>query len=169
MPYGPYIALTDYKWHIHKGHAFFLHETKYGVAASASFALCISTVAESEEEIHVYFGAMGTGGIKMQVFEDVAISTLLGYGTPITPHNHKRASLTAVLASMWLDPLTDKVSDWGTQIKEDWAGANRKVSGTVDAHEEMILSENTVYIINVESAGADNTITGYLHMYVDYS
>ena len=140
---------------IHEGECFLLEETKYGVAASASFALSVSTQTFTEEYLHIIFGGEGTGAIQFKVYEGVTVNG----GTPTIPHNSRRGSPKTISASMAIDPT---VSDYGTKLTEQWAGAGKQVGGKYRVEEGIVLDENTCYLFLIESDAVDNTISGWM-------
>jgi len=101
---------------------------------------------------HFELTAASTGFARIVLYEGVATSS---DGTPITPQNRNRNSLTASVISTYHTPtVTNYGSTWATKFIGG-EGFKTTIGGEKRGESEIILKQNTKYLI-LGTALADN-------------
>lgn len=158
------LETIDYAHHeIHAGSHFFANILT-SISSAASFSISIHT-PNTTKWPHMMFEVGGIYGTKIELFE----TAILTSGTAMTAVNSNRNSATAATITCTSSPT---VTTSGTLLLTDQYGfstgsgpSGLAGSGNTRSDNEIILKQNTVYLLKVTAVGSDNTVPITLEWY----
>ncbi len=149
--------------HIHDGHRFFYSEL-ITLASAGTRDILIATPDTTKWAHFTELSIAGNKETNVKVYEDTTTSA---DGTGLTEINRNRNSGTVNTTVLTHTPT---VSDVGTLIFEVQFGeatgpASSRAGGAGATRQEVILKQNTKYLIRITSAANDNDISNFFDWY----
>lgn len=138
----------DYEHHtIHDGHHCFLCDFEsLGLNDELNFSFFTNNT-----RTHMTFEISSLLGVELNIYENVTVTG----GTNVTAFNNNRNSEMEKMIELKQDPT---VTSGGIRIFGSRQGSNRE-AGFVKRSNELILKNDTTYMFNIISLGANNVVS----------
>ena len=147
------IQTISYEHHeIHAGSHFYYCDYQMGNASGAIINFVITT-PNTTKWAHLVFDAYSSEGSTLEVYEG---ATGVVGGTSITPRNNNRNSLTASTMTLVKDPAS--IAGDGARAAGYLVGGTR-APGSESRDREIILKQNTTYLLRITSLANSNDIS----------
>lgn len=152
------LSVIDNTHHeIHEGEYYSVCRFVTGVGAGSTSEYLI--VTPSDKYVHLFYQTDGSGEFEEYLFEGTTTSN---DGTAMTPRNHKRSAGDVAKTLVYHTPT---VTSDGTELCQQRLGAGRTAGGISRNENEVILLQNTKYLIRGTSQSAGNTISTRIKFY----
>lgn len=150
--------VVDYAHHeTHEGdHYFYCENVTLGSGAIRNILI---NVANSNKWPHMVWTIRSSGEANMVLYEETTTSS---DGTAVNERNHNRNSIKTSITQVFHTPT---ITADGTQICTEHFGSGQNAGGASRGETEIILKQNTKYLLRVTSEAAANDITTRLNWY----
>ena len=152
---------------IHEGSHFKADRQDIALSTTDTIELLLTT-PDTTKWVHFLLTMQSTGEVVVELYEGTTVSA---EGTAITPINRNRNSATK---SVVVVTHTPSVSSDGTKLTENWIGTTgfkEDIGDTLRDNSEIILKQNTKYLIRLTAVGdgIKGAIGGDWYEHVDYN
>lgn len=156
---GRIITLTPEHNEIHEGNMFSIAESRdLANAAVGDFLFVVPAMLPKQP--HFVLSVENTAEALYQFYEGSTVSDL---GTEISSFNRNRASSSEALLKVYEGSTVTAV---GNIILNSKQGINKQIGGSVRSENEMILADDTMYLLRITNLAAGvNTINGLVSWY----
>lgn len=151
------LQTIDYAHHeIHDGSTFFVKD--YMDLTNGQIFNFLVVTPDTAKWAHILVSFAFELEAHVDVYEGATASN---NGTPVTVFNRDRNSLTASTTLLFHTPTVAGGAE-GTKIAGYKAGSARSIGGEARSEAELILKQNTKYLIRVTNDTSNNNWFGYL-------
>lgn len=154
---GTILNMSFSHWLTHEGQAYILTGQAEGLDNGEVFNLTVIT-PDSAQRMRMLFSAEGELGIHVRVYEGATVNAT---GTPVTPINRERNSSNTSNSTC---REGDTFASLGTLLWQ-WHSGGRKVAGNARESEEIVLLQDSTYILQIESHADNNVVSGLANWY----
>lgn len=159
------IYIVDYAHHeAHAGSAFVAEDVE-DVPNSSTFDYAIVT-PDTTKHAHMIVAASSNLGMQIDIYED---ATLSDNGTLIPSYNRNRNIATAATTLVYHTPTVTATGStiifhrrWGDAVKQGTGGGAR-------GQNELILKQNTTYLVRFTNQVADTNLLDVLFDYYEHT
>ena len=116
-------------------------------------------ITPANVDCHFVFSVSGSGELEFALYEGATVSS---NGTPMSVINRNRKSIKTSTMQAFHTPTVTGV---GTLLESGYFGTGKTVGGSNHSDTEMILKNNTNYLVRITSRSSANNISGKFMWY----